>query len=709
MASLPYGELLPRIGLEKLTECVIPKTIADFAALGFISLAGATILTQGLVWDRPDLYRKLLFERPQSKNGAATGPKGKKTKGNIAQTLNETGKKIVIFWGSQSGTAEGFAHRLRRDIHNIFGQEALTADLSDYDPETICLIPDSRLAIFTLSTYGEGEPSDNATEFCDWITTRTGKNPLKSLRYVAFGLGNSNYKYYNRVVDSVVKCLDGLGALSLMPVGKADDSEDTTEEDFLSWKSELFHMLVAKLGFEERPSGYSPILVVDEDPSLETIDLYHGEPSWNNNRYTKPNSSVRPVRVSSTRQLFDSTNRYCLHFEFDITEHPDLIYKTGDHLGVWAMNHDGEVNRLLKVLGLSERRTIPLSTKSLDPTIKVTCPTPTTIDALFRYYLEIGAPVGRDNMLGLAQFAPSPEAKSFLLRLGRDKSAYSEFLNRTHLNLGRLLEIACPSRSWTTLPLSYILEILPPMQPRFYSISSSSVLAPRNPTITVAVSTTSLVDNPEETIHGLASNYLLALSQQLESKSHPDCLSYPLDGPSNALQGGKIFAMFRRSAFKLPTSSSTPLIMVAAGTGLAPFRAFIMERCKLLQMGKRVGEMLLLFGCRHPDEDFIYRQELETMQKELDGRLLIVNAFSRWSEQPRQYVQDRVTELGDDIVRLIDDGATLYVCGRVNMSQRVEKAVGQAMEKSKGWDLEALNEWITAMKRRHKWQEDVWA
>ena len=80
----------------------------------------------------------------------------------------------------------------------------LVADLSDYDADTIAALPKSTLVIFVLSTFGEGDPSDNAAGLWDWL--HKGQDAglkLPGLRYAAFGLGNSNYKYYNRVVDQV--------------------------------------------------------------------------------------------------------------------------------------------------------------------------------------------------------------------------------------------------------------------------------------------------------------------------------------------------------------------------------------------------------------------------------------------------------------------------------------------------------------------------
>src|ERR1700722_15656754 len=170
-------------------------------------------------------------------------------------------KDLVIFWGSQSGTAEGFANRLVRDCRSRFGLDALSADLSDYDPQSISNTPSTKLAIFIISTYGEGDPSDNATQFLSWLdTNKTVQVP--KLSYAAFGLGNKKYKFYNKVVDVVVEALDRSGAISLLPVGKADDSNGTTEEDFTEWKQSLFSLFRGTLGFVERPAQYEPTLKV---------------------------------------------------------------------------------------------------------------------------------------------------------------------------------------------------------------------------------------------------------------------------------------------------------------------------------------------------------------------------------------------------------------------------------------------------------------
>ncbi|CAI7581391.1 unnamed protein product [Penicillium pancosmium] len=680
--------------LDELSKYATPTGLADYAALAVIAGVSGAYISRGYLWDQPDPYAYLAYERPQLKNGGQAGANANKETRNIAQKLEESGRNIVVFWGSQSGTAEGFAHRLAREISVRWGQNSMTADLSDYDPITIKEIPSTKLAIFIVSTYGEGDPSDNTVDFWSWIN-KANDVSLPSLRYAAFGLGNTNYKFYNKVVDVIVEGLDKFGAQALMPVGKANDAEGATEEDFMSWKDQLFSVFKEQLGFQEIEAKYTPSLLIQEDESLEPIDLHHGEPHGQADGKANQSSAVRTLSISNSRELFTSSDRHCLHMDLDLTNQPELTYKTGDHLAIWPGNPDSEVELLLQVL-------------AIDLATKVTIPSPTSTNALFRYYLEICAPVNRDNVRDLAQFAPTPEAKAYLTQLGQDKDNYASFINRTHLNLGRLLQLACPGQTWSDIPLSYLAETLPHIRPRYYSISSSSVVSPRKPSITAIATTTPLPDNSSELVHGVTSNYLLAISQQAQSQPHPYGVTYHLNGPSNALEGGKVFAHIRRSKFKLPITGKTPLVMVGAGTGLAPFRAFLSERCQVQKIGKEVGQMILFFGCRNPNEDFIYQQELEEMQKVLGDKLRVVTAFSRQEGTPRRYVQDRVSEFGDDVVKLIDEGGSFYVCGRAGMAREVEKAVGETMRKVKGWSEDEVNNWSKAVKRKNKWQEDVW-
>ena len=170
---------------------------------------------------------QIYFERPQVAEGSSDGKTT--TTRDVCQRLDEGGYHCVIFWGSQSGTSERLAENLGRECSARFGINALVADLSDYDAESIANIQKKYFAIFIVSTYGEGDPSDNTAGLWDWIK-RVGENKirLESLRYLAFGLGNSNYKYYNRVLDVAADALDAAGATALIPRQRADDANGGT-------------------------------------------------------------------------------------------------------------------------------------------------------------------------------------------------------------------------------------------------------------------------------------------------------------------------------------------------------------------------------------------------------------------------------------------------------------------------------------------------
>ncbi|KAH6683600.1 NADP/FAD dependent oxidoreductase [Plectosphaerella plurivora] len=707
----------------EVTGTLAPQGIADAITMAAVVLVSAAFLLRDFTWDRPDPYRHLWFERPQD-NGGSNQRKQHTTR-NIAQKLEELKKDAVVFWGSQSGTAEGLGARLGRELQQRFHLDTFVADLSDFDPETIVSIPRHKLVIFVLATYGDGDPSDNATDFFDWLQRQAKQqsedhpSQLGSLRYAAFGLGNSHYQFYNRIVDVVDGALQHLGAERLVDIGKADDALGSTEEDYISWKERLYSHLVSDLGLGEHDVKYEPVVSIVPDDSLEPVDLYIDEPihssdSSSSTKKSTPSTAIKDLPIRTARQLCSfgdpaapAATGGCLHIDLDLANHPQLRYKTGDHLAIWPTNPEIEVDRLLSVLGSSDqkKRHRPLLIKSLDMTVKVKVPTPTTLYALLRHHLEICAPVPRDIVLRLGEFAPSTSARKYLLGIGRSKDAYTDFTSVTHVTFGRLLEHALavePSTEkvyWSGLPLSFILETLPRLQPRYYSISSSSVVSPRVPSITVGISNTRLETgtlSPIE-IPGLATSLL--------------------NGKALSLQHGNasVFAHIRQSKFRLPALPSTPLLMVAAGTGLAPFRAFIEERLRLKSIGaggnsKPIGQMMLIFGCQSPEKDYLYRDEIEDMQRQLSGKLKIVTAFSRALSVLGQktYVQHRIREHADEVAALLLDNANFYVCGRASMAREAGKAVNDAVALSKNWDGQQIREWAEGLKRNRKWQEDVW-
>ena len=115
-----------------------------------------------------------------------------------------------------------------------------------------------------------------------------------------------------------------------------------------------------------------------------------------------------------------------------------------------------------------------------------------------------------------------------------------------------------------------------------------------------------------------------------------------------------------KAGFRLPDDAGVPIIMIGPGTGLAPFRGFLQERAARKAKGASLGPAMLFFGCRHPDQDFLYADELKAFAA--GGITELHTAFSR-ADGPKTYVQHLVAAQKDRVWSLIEQGAIIYVCG----------------------------------------------
>ena len=546
---------------------------------------------------------------------------------------------MVIFWGTQSGTAKTLAKVMAREALR-WNVKAVAVDL---DECRLVEFPESKVAVFVIATYGEGDPPDNAIEFFNQLN-QCGQ---LRLRYAAFGLGNRNYANYNKVIDDLDELMKRRGAKQVTETGKGDESTNSTQAAFTAWMKNVFELLGSPTHIK-----YFPTIEVRVNPQARPTLIYRGEPNKDHltGHFHKLVNMNNPhkAKVTQSRQLFSSTRR-CLHVEFDITGFPSqqMSYETGDHLAVWPCNSTEEVERLVQVLGIQ------------DDIIEISedFPSPTTRHTVLRHYLEICCVPTMETISVLSQFAPKA-AKQL------EELDFHEITNN-HLNLGKLLQKLDPTPGAWKIPFEFLLESIPRLRPRYYSISSSAALAPKNPSITALVTRNG-------DFRGVTSNYLLS--------RHEQDGSYDLQGPRKALDGGKVYIHLRKSTFRLP-KDETDIIMICAGTGIAPFRAFVMER----QSRGGSGKMKLFYGCRSREEH-LYR--------ELQDMVDVIVAYSR---EEKVYVQHKVREKATEVSEMIRSGASVYICGSAAMARDVERAL-----------IDILGEDLTSMKKNRRLQEDVW-
>ena len=147
--------------------------------------------------------------------------------------------------------------------------------------------------------------------------------------------------------------------------------------------------------------------------------------------------------------------------------------------------------------------------------------------------------------------------------------------------------------------------------------------------------------------------------------------------------------------------------MVGPGTELTPFRGFLQERAALKARGATLGPAILFVGCRHPEQDYLYAEELKACADA--GIAELYTAFSR-AEGPKTYVQHLVAAQKDRVWSLIEQGAIIYVCGDGGkMEPDVKAALVAIYRERSGADAEAGQRWIEELGVGHRYVLDVWA
>lgn len=695
----------PSFQLSPLATMAAQLDTLDLVVLVTLLVGSVAYFTKGTYWAvAKDPYASSYVSASgASKSGASR---------DIVQKMQQSGKNCVIFYGSQTGTAEDYASRLAKEGSSRFGLKAMIADLEEYDYENLDTFPDDSVAFFVMATYGEGEPTDNAVDFHEFLQAEdttfsngqtASESPLSKFKYVAFGLGNNTYEHYNSMVRKTDEALSKLGATRISAAGEGDDGAGTMEEDFLAWKEPMWEDLMRDMGLEEREAVYEPVFEVNERPDLDaTSDLvYLGEPNKNHlegkskGPYNAGNPYLAPL--ASSRELFNDRSRNCLHCEIDITG-SNLSYTTGDHIAIWPTNAGKEVSRLLNVVGLGEKQHMVINVKGIDATAKVSFPSPTTYHSVVRYHMEICAPVSRQFVHNLAPFSPNDEIKKELLHIGGDKDYFHDVVASKNLNLAQFLEIVGHGQTWSLIPFSVLIEGLHKLQPRYYSISSSSLVSKNKISVTAVVESVERAGSPY-VVKGVTTNYLLALKEKQHGVSNPDPhgLEYAISGPRNRYDGLHVPVHVRHSNFKLPSNPLTPIIMVGPGTGVAPFRGFIQERCAQVQAGQKVGKAMLFFGCRSRTEDFIYNDEWDVSSSSEVflypfGVLTSISIASRYSG----------TAFSSSQLSLVrDHGRCTYSTGSRNMPRRSTTSCKSAhifmyVETQQIWRVRSTRYWAVS-------------
>ncbi|MBA3389364.1 MAG: cytochrome P450, partial [Rubrobacter sp.] len=512
---------------------------------------------------------------------------------------------LLVLFGSNLGTAEELAHHIADDART-HGFTTTVASLDDYANK----LPTEGGVVIAASSYN-GTPPDNAVAFFDWLRDDSlAPDALKGVNCTVFGCGDRDWAAtYQRVPKMIDAAMESHGAKRFYDRGEGDASDDF-DGQFRGWYEHLWQPLANALGTSMEEPGATvkahryEVEIVSEHTEVSPLVAEY---------------DARPMRIVANRELqiksgSNASDRSTRHIELEVPE--GVSYNVGDHLGILPRNDEELVRRAMTRFEFADDARVRIRNNA---TGKAFLPVEQAVSVheLLSNYVALQFVARRSQIAVLADYTECPPDKEKLLALGGDDpdsvERYREEILDKNVSLLDLLEEyrACE------LPFNIYLELMPPLKPRYYSISSSPLVDPRKCSITVGV-----VGGParsgQGSYHGVCSSYLAGLPEESEVEGF-------IRPPS--------------TLFIPPEDTTIPMVMVAAGTGLAPFRGFLQERAAIKHEGGReVGSSLLFFGCRDPKQDFIYEDELQEYASE--GITRLECAFSRIEGQPKMYVQD---------------------------------------------------------------------
>jgi cytochrome P450/NADPH-cytochrome P450 reductase len=578
---------------------------------------------------------------------------------------------LLVLYGSNLGTAEELATRVA-DLAEVNGFATTLAPLDDY----VGKLPTKGGVLIFCASYNGAAP-DNATQFVKWLGSGLPKDALANLRYAVFGCGNSDWAAtYQSIPRLIDERLAAHGGRSVYTRGEGDARVDLDGE-FESWFAKLAPLATKEFGIE---SSFSR--------SAEDEPLYNVEPvAPSVSNLVVALGGAAPMQVIANAELQNksgpnASQRSTRHIEVQLP--PSATYRVGDHLSAVPRNDPALVDSVARRFGFLPSDQIRLQVAE-GRRAQLPVGEAVSVGRLLAEFVELQLVATRKQIQIMSEHTRCPVTKPKLLAfVGEDAASTeryrSEILGK-HRSVFDLLEEypACE------LPLHVYLEMLSLLAPRYYSISSSPSVDASRCSVTVAV-----VEGPAVSgrgiYKGICSNFL-----------------------AGRRAGETIYATLRetKAGFRLPTDAEVPIIMIGPGTGLAPFRGFLQERAALKAKGASLGPAMLFFGCRHPEQDYLYADELKGFAA--DGITELHTAFSR-GDGPKTYVQNLIAAEKDRVWALIEQGAIIYVCGDGGKMEPDVKAALVAIYREKsGADAKAGQRWIDELGTKNRYVLDVWA
>lgn len=611
------------------------------------------------------------------------------------------GKKIAILYGSESGNAEEFAHSLSHKLHRYHFPHHVSSFM-DYDPKDIL---SCKYLFIITSTRGQGDFPKNVANSDFWAFLKRADLPptfLNHLNIAFLGLGDSSYSHFQYAVRKLqTRFVEQLGARELFPRYETDElgvkgsGGESVEAVYFAFEKQLISLLNEKFKTRKvdgkvvkrvplNDSAYlAPSIVLQEAGTSHKSEqsTFHGVQK---DLYTK--APIKKGKVLLNKRITAQD-----HFQdvrqLHIQCHDE--YEPGDTLAIYAQNTEEDVESFLQAqphwLSIADKTLV--FENGLKP-MNFLFDHQLTLRNLLKYHFDIMSIPRRTFFTKVWTFSTDSsrlsdgeeqliQQREKLKEFGFDQDLQElyDYCNRPRRSV---LEVIQDFES-LRLPWEYAFDFLPPIVPRYYSISSSSNGSYAELTVAIVKYRTILHKLRE----GLSTKFIANLREE------QDTVKYSIQ---------RNFLLSRLS------NQAHPVIMISPGTGLAPVKSLISSRIFS-------NHQYVFFGCRYKDKDYLYREELE--QWNSNKELKLFTCFSRdISSSPNvKYVQDLLWENGAMVCQLIkDENAYIYLCGSSGkMPVQVKLTLLEILKKYGNFENDkSAEEYFQNLQKQYRYLQETW-
>eukprot|EP01062_Namystynia_karyoxenos_P065528 TRINITY_DN5917_c0_g1_i1.p1 TRINITY_DN5917_c0_g1~~TRINITY_DN5917_c0_g1_i1.p1 ORF type:complete len:2055 (+),score=809.41 TRINITY_DN5917_c0_g1_i1:120-6284(+) len=584
-----------------------------------------------------------------------------------AQVGEQTGEKVLVLYASETGTAQNLAKEFGGELKRR-GVRAKVLACDDYDFDAL---PNETSVVIYAATCGQGDVPENAHGF--WKALSDPALPadyLSKTKFAVFAMGDRGYAKFNKVGKDFDEHLARIGGARICPVGLGDDKDDEKwETAYAEWEPDLCgQMQLPEPPAELGPSSFKTTVGAEGKPESEVIVPQGAKPL--------------PMVVNEQRQPDRSYPRDIRHYEIDLGG-TGVSYTTGDSMGVYPFNAESQVLEFLEWYGVDPNATLTIEDTQNSGKFSVHTTTPLQ---LLTQSLDLFGRPSRKFYKRLGMLATDPAEKEKLAHL-MSKEGKEELLGLiketvTHADVMKMFPSAKP-------PIEYLIEFLPPIKQRLYSIASAPAMDAERLHMCIVADDWETPKGKYQ--HGLCTGYLAGRAGHKPSPT-------------------EIMGKINPATFSLPTSPTQPILLVGLGTGIAPCRALIRDRIAQRDAGEEVGPISLYFGVRYKAREYTYGEEWDALHDNGKGILTnLYNAFSR-DQKEKIYCQHRIAESSEQVYDyLVNKNGYYLLCGPGGPPvQACRKALEDSMVKHGGMTPQEAEDYVTQMQIEGRYNEEVW-